>query len=232
MRGRAVVSFLLVAALFPVLTSCANKRGGSVPYDVQNFGVPDAPAVVALDEDYKIAPLDTLKITVYRVPDLSGEYDVDLTGNLALPLVGNVRAVDKTTRELRAELVRRYHPNYLKNPDISVGVKASTRQSVTLDGAVGQPGMYPVAGPMTLLQAIAIARGTREDANPRRIAIFRQVGGQRMAAAFDLTSIRRGEAEDPKVYSGDVIVVDGSNVQAIQRQLLQTVPILSIFRPF
>lgn len=60
----------------------------------------------------------------------------------------------------------------------------------------------------------------------------RQVGGQRMAAAFDLVSIRRGEAEDPRIYTGDIIVVDGSNIKSIQRSILQTVPLLSIFRPF
>jgi polysaccharide export outer membrane protein len=199
---------------------------------VQNFGAPDAPVVATLEEDYKIAPLDTLKINVFQVPDLSGDYEVDLTGNIAMPLVGNVKAVDKTARQLQADLVQRLGAKYLQNPDVSVGVKSSTRRSVTVDGSVRQPGIFPVTGPMTLMQAVAMARGTDENANPRRIAIFRQISGQRMAAAFDLTSIRRGEAEDPKVYSGDIIVVDGSSVKSLQREILQSIPILSIFRPF
>jgi polysaccharide export outer membrane protein len=220
----------LASALF--LVGCQSGRGGPVPYDVKSFGQPDAPTAATLDQDYKIAPLDTLKVTVFQVPALSGEYEVSLTGELSMPLIGSVKVVDRTSQDVRTELVRRYHPNYLKNPDISVGIKASTRHSVTLDGAVAQPGMYPVNGSMTLLQAIATARGTSENANPRRVAVFRQIGGQRMAAAFDLTSIRRGEAEDPKIYSGDIVVVDGSDVKSIQKQLLQTLPILSVFRPF
>ena len=76
-----------------------------------------------------------------------------------------------------------------------------------------------------------MAKGTDDNANPRRIAIFRQIQGQRMAAAFDLTSIRRGSAEDPKVYSGDIIIVDGSNIKQIQREILQSLPLLSIFNP-
>jgi polysaccharide export outer membrane protein len=219
-------------ALAMILAGCAGKRGGPVPYDVQNFGAPDAPVVATLEEDYKIAPLDTLKINVFQVPDLSGDYEVDLTGNIAMPLVGNVKAVDKTARQLQADLVQRLGAKYLQNPDVSVGVKSSTRRSVTVDGSVRQPGIFPVTGPMTLMQAVAMARGTDENANPRRIAIFRQISGQRMAAAFDLTSIRRGEAEDPKVYSGDIIVVDGSSVKSLQREILQSIPILSIFRPF
>jgi polysaccharide biosynthesis/export protein len=214
-----------------LLTGCADKRGGSIPYEVKSFSAPDAPAVVSLEEGYKIAPLDTLKVTVYRVPDMSGDYEVDLTGNVAMPLIGNVQAVNKTTSELRADLIARYHPNYLTNPDIAIGVKASSRHSVTVDGAVAQPGMYPATGPMTLMQAVALARGTTENANPRRVAVFRQIKGQRMAAAFDLTSIRRGEAEDPKIYTGDIIVVDGSNNKLLQRQLLQAIPILNVFNP-
>jgi polysaccharide export outer membrane protein len=53
-----------------------------------------------------------------------------------------------------------------------------------------------------------------------------------MAAAFDLTDIRRGKAEDPRIYSGDIVVVDGSSVKQAQRDILQTLPILSIFSPF
>jgi polysaccharide export outer membrane protein len=85
---------------------------------------------------------------------------------------------------------------------------------------------------MTLMQAVALAGGTGPDANARRVAVFRQIGGKREAAAFDLTSIRRGEMEDPPVYAGDIIVIDGSSIKAVQKQLLNSLPVLSIFRPF
>jgi polysaccharide export outer membrane protein len=82
------------------------------------------------------------------------------------------------------------------------------------------------------MQAIALAGGVTEDSNPRRIAVFRTIGGQRQAAAFDLVSIRRGQVSDPKIYPGDIIVVDGNSVKAAYRQIVQSFPILSIFRPF
>ena len=227
-----LVAILVLATAAAFLSACAGTRGGPVPYEVENFGAPDAPAVATIEEDYKIAPLDTLKISVFQVPDLSGEFEVDLTGNVAMPLIGNVKAVDKTAQQLRADLVQRLGAKYLQNPDVSVGVKTSTRRSVTVDGSVRDPGLFPVTGNLTLIQAIAMAKGTDENANPRRVAIFRQIGGQRMAAAFDLVSIRRGEAEDPKIYSGDIIVVDGSRVKSVQREILQALPIFSIFRPF
>ena len=77
-----------------------------------------------------------------------------------------------------------------------------------------------------------MAKGTSEDANPRRVAVFRTIGGQRQAAAFDLTAIRRGEMPDPQIYPGDIVVVDGSAIKAFQKQLLQSTTLFSIFRPF
>lgn len=235
-RGGALAplrALLLAAALlsFALLAGCAGSRGGPVPYNVENFTAPDAPSATLIDEDYKIGPLDTLKITVFQVPDLSGEFEVDLTGRVSLPLVGDVRAVDMTTAQLDQALTQQLGAKYLQSPDVSVALKASTRRNITVDGSVRQPGMFPINGPMTLMQAIAMARGADETANPRRVAIFRQVQGQRMAAAFDLVSIRRGEAEDPKIYSGDIIVVDGSKTKALQREILQSIPLLSIFNP-
>lgn len=232
-RGQARPLLSIISAtLLLMLAGCAGSRGGPIPYEPANFGAPDAPSAAAIEEDYKIAPMDTLKVSVFQVPDLSGDFEVDLTGNIAMPLIGNVKAVDKTARQLQDELEQQLAAKYLQSPQVSVGVKASSRRSVTVDGSVRQPGLFPVTAPLTLMQAIAMARGTDDTANPRRVAVFRQIGGERMAAAFDLISIRRGEAEDPKIYSGDIIVVDGSNVRAIQRELLSALPIVGIFSRF
>ena len=214
------------------LVGCADKRGGPIPYDVKSFGAPDAPTVVPLEQGYRIAPLDTLTIKVFKLPDLSGDYEVDLTGQVALPLVGSVSAVDLTTAELDQRLTAKLGEKYLQNPDISVGVKSSTRRNVTVDGAVSKVGTFSVNGPMTLIQAVAQAGGPTQDANPRRVAIFRQIGGQRQSAAFDLTAIRRGEAPDPAVFAGDIVIVDGSSIKALQKRVLDSMSILQVFRPF
>jgi polysaccharide export outer membrane protein len=76
-----------------------------------------------------------------------------------------------------------------------------------------------------------MAHGTTEAANNRRVAVFRTIGGQRQAAAFDLTAIRRGQAQDPQIYPGDIVVVDGSSLKATQKQILQSIPLLAIFGP-
>lgn len=230
--SRAVRRAALACSAAILMLGCADRRGGPIPYNVSDFGSPDRPVPLTLGDDYRILPLDTLTVKVFKMPDLSGDYEVDLLGQIALPLVGNVKAADLTTAELDRQLTERFGSKYLENPDVLVGVKSSTRASVTVDGSVAKTGPIPVAGSMTLLQAVATAGGTTENANARRVAIFRQIGGKRQAAAFDLIAIRRGQEPDPRVYPGDIIVVDGSATKALHRQILNGLPLLSIFRPF
>ncbi|WP_205480482.1 polysaccharide biosynthesis/export family protein [Sphingomonas arenae] len=230
--GRFGRGCALVAAFAALgAAGCADRRGGPIPYDV-SLAQPDRVMPAPLEANYRIAPLDTLSIKVFRMPELSGDYEVDLTGQVSLPLIGSVAAAELTTAELDQKLTGLFGSKYLENPDISVGVKASTRRSITVDGAVRTAGSFPVSAPLTLMQAVALAGGTAEDANTRRVAVFRTIGGKRQAAAFDLASIRRGESEDPAVYAGDIVVIDGSRIKAAQKQLLSNIPLLSIFRPF
>jgi polysaccharide export outer membrane protein len=212
------------------LAACADTRGGPIPYD-RPFAAPDAPSLTTLATDYKIAPMDKLAIKVFKADDFTGDYDVDLAGHISLPLIGEVEAANLTTAELDQRLTEKLGAKYLEHPDVSVSIKQSAGRLVTVDGAVKGAGSFPVMGQLSLMQAIALARGTSEDANPRRVAIFRTINGKRQAAAFDLTSIRRGEAQDPEIYPGDIIVVDGSHVKAVEKQILQSVPLLAIFGP-
>jgi polysaccharide export outer membrane protein len=225
---RQLAVFSIVASL--IVSGCADTRGGSLPYD-KVLAAPDAQHFQTLESDYKIAPMDKLAIKVFKMDDLSGDYDVDLAGNISLPLIGQVKAVNLTTAELDDQLTQKLGAKYLEHPDVSVAIKASTAHVVTVDGAVNSGGQFPVGGPISLIQAVAMAKGTTEDANARRVAVFRTIGGQRQAAAFDLTSIRRGQSPDPQIYPGDIVVVDGSSIKAAQKQILQSIPILALFGP-
>jgi polysaccharide export outer membrane protein len=227
LRRPVVAAFGLAAAI--VLSGCADTRGGSIPYD-RPLAAPDEQHFQVLPEDYKIAPMDTLTIKVFKADDLSGDYSVDLGGHISLPLVGQVEAANLTTAQLDSKLRELLGQKYFEHPDVSVAIKQSTAHVVTVDGAVTQAGQYPVAGSISLIQAVALAHGTTPDANARRVAVFRTIDGQRMAAAFDLTSIRRGEAKDPPIYPGDIIVVDGSKIKEAEKQIFQAVPLLYAFR--
>ena len=229
--GRSIaVAAMACAAL--LVAGCSDTRGGPIAYSPSDFGVPDAPTPAVLGAGYRIAPMDRLNIRVFKMDDLTGEYQVDLTGKVSMPLIGEVAAAEMTTAELDQVLTQRFGEKYLENPDVSVGIKESAARNLTIDGAVAKSGAYPVTGPLTLMQAVAVAGGASQDANLRRVAIFRTIDGRRQAAAFDLVDIREGQEPDPRVYAGDIIVVDGSSVKTTTKQVLNSLPILNIFRPF
>lgn len=225
-----ILRFGAALALLAILAACADSRGGPIPYS-DTFAAPDAPSLQTLEAGYKIAPMDKLAIKVFKSEDISGDYDVDLAGHISLPLIGEVEAANLTTAQLDQKLTQKLGEKYLEHPDVSVSIKQSSGRLVTIDGAVRNGGSFPLAGNLTLMQAIALAHGTTEDANAHRVAIFRTIEGKRQAAAFDLVSIRRGQAHDPPVYAGDIIVVDGSSVRAMEKRLLQSIPLLAIFGP-
>ncbi|WP_236697435.1 polysaccharide biosynthesis/export family protein [Sphingomonas sp. Leaf357] len=212
-----------------LLSACGGSRGGVIPYNVSNFGTPDAPKVAAADDTYKLAPLDTITVSVFQVADISRDYAVDQSGRITMPLVGRLDAVGLSTGQLATAIERKLGEKYLRNPNVTVTLKDSASRVVTVDGSVRQPGIFPAVGALTLLQAVALARGTDDLANPKRVAVFRTIDGKRMAAAFDLTRIRRGTEEDPQIYPGDTVVVDGSGVKKAQRDILQALPLTTLF---
>lgn len=220
---------LLVATL--VLSACASK-GGPVPYNVANFNAPDAPVLPQGTGDYHIGPADVLSVVVFNVPEFSGDFPVDELGRIKVPLIGEVAVAGKTPDETATDLGKRLSATYLKTPSVQVQVKSASSKHITVDGAVGAPGIYTIAGRMNLLQVIAQAKGTTDTANPRRTVIFRTIGGQRMAAAFDLTDIRRGVSPSPEVYPDDVVIVDGTKNGKLLQTALTTIPIIGLFSRF
>lgn len=222
-----IVLFLAAALL---LVGCAS-RGGNVAYAPAGFDRPDVEELAATEGLQRIAPLDKLEINVFQVEALSGEFQVDSAGAVSFPLIGTVEAQGKTAPELQAVLAQRLGQKYLQSPNVQVSIKESLDQTVTVDGSVRQPGVYPVKGSITLMKAVALARGASEDANTGRVVVFRTIKGQRMAAAFDLAAIRRAKAEDPTIYGNDIVVVDGSRARTIFGYVMATLPLVSLFRP-
>jgi polysaccharide export outer membrane protein len=205
MRRR--LSSLSVAALLAL---------GGVPSVALAASLPPPDAVTHFNAaaDYRIGPQDMLDINVSQVEELSKPVQVDSSGKVLLPLVGQIQAAGRTPTELSGDIAEALKKHYMKDPQVVVSVKEAQSQKITVDGAVGQPGMYPLNGPTTLIQAVSMARGADPKlANPHRVAIFRTIDGQRRSAFYDLTQIRSGRADDPQVYGSDIIVVDTSGTK-------------------
>jgi len=158
---------------------------------------------------------DTLEVSVFQVPELSRTVQVDRNGEFILPILGRVPAADKTADELTAYLTDKLQGRYLKDPLITVVVKTAAKNRVTVDGAVVKPGVYPLTGPTTLMQAVALANGPdARVANMRRVSIIRIVDGRRGARTYDLTKIRDGREADPIVNADDIVVVEASGARS------------------
>jgi polysaccharide export outer membrane protein len=194
---------------------------------------PAAGAFASVDTgDYKISPLDVLDITVFQVPDLTKTVEVSSSGQITLPLIGEVKAAGKSAKTLETEIAKELGAKYLQSPQVSVYVKEATSQRVTVEGAVMKPGIYPMVGPTTLLRTIAMAGGLDRVADPRGIVVFREVDGARQAAKFNLPAIRDGKAKDPVLAGGDVVVVDESGTKTALRTIRESLSMFGMFSPF
>jgi polysaccharide export outer membrane protein len=191
------------------------------------YGVVDTEAPRS---DAAITPLDHLQITVFREPDLSvADALVDEAGNVALPLVGTIRAAGKSTDVLSSEIEGKL-VKYLKNPEVAVSVTQAASRRITVAGSVVQPGVYPLEGRLTLLQAVALARGPTRVASLDQALVFRTKNGQRTVARFDLDQISRGHTPDPEVISGDTVAIGSSKFKTAWRDIVDTVSSFNIFR--
>lgn len=221
--------FRLMALLLPVyltVAACGTlNSGANLP--LSELSEPDSTTIMQ-SGDMRIGPLDMVQISVFGVEALDGDYQVDHFGQIKLPLIGEIDAKGYTAIELAAILEHELGETYLQDPDVNVALQ-SLGQQVTLEGSVEKPGIYPLQGQISLLQAVALGGGPSDDANPRRVIVFRQIEGQRRAAGFDLTAIRKGEADDPVIFGNDVVVVDGSQARKSYGEFLKSVPLMALF---
>ena len=231
---RTFTSLLLLALLQGCASSGPQIKSGTATAvtTTSTLGRPDNQTNVGVytgNSEYRIGPQDLLEVSVFLNQDLKREVRVNTVGQISLPLIGSVQVGGKTVQELESDLTAAYGKSYLQNPQVNVFIKEFTSQRVTLEGSIAKPGIYPITGRTSLLQAIAIGGGTQALANETSVVVFRVVKGQRMAAVFDLKQIRSGQAEDPEIFGDDIVVVNESKVKSGFKRFLQAIPILNTF---
>jgi polysaccharide export outer membrane protein len=204
-------------------TSGSNVRTGSAAYSA----IP-APTSADAPPEYAIGPLDTVDVNVFQEPDITTKgVVIDASGNLALPLIGRVHAAGLTATQLADEVAKQLGKNFYINPQVSVTVQNAVSQQVTVEGEVTEPGIYPLKGPTTLLDSVALAKGETNVAAQRRVMVIRVINGHRMAALFDINRIRSGDEPDPAVLGRDVIVVGHSAMKQAFEDSLRASPFIA-----
>jgi polysaccharide export outer membrane protein len=222
-----------------LMMACLLAFGGVVPARCE--GVPQVqllPGIVMPPPDrydlktstrpYFLGAFDKLVIDVFGIPELSNKkVQLDASGRLTFPFIGVVEGAGRTPGELAAEIASRLGKGFIRNPQVSVNLDEAVSQVITVDGQVTEPGLFPVVGRMTLMQAVARAKGVTEYAKLNNVIVFRTVKGQQMAALYDLKAIRRGIYQDPEVFANDRVIVGNSMARHIFKDILQASPLIT-----
>jgi polysaccharide export outer membrane protein len=222
---------LLASATF--LVSCANGSMVDARPDLtvlsrDSLPQPSAYASASRVTAYTIGPLDQLTVSVFGLEELSlPEIRVDQNGNIAVPLAGTFRAAGLSPAELGARIEAALSSKQVRNPSVAVNVLEIKSRNVTIEGEVELPGIFPVETDLTLLRAVALARGPSEFARTSEILVFRTVEGQDYVGVYDLNALRAGTYEDPAIYPDDLVVVGDSPSRRAFRTLVQGAALLS-----
>jgi polysaccharide export outer membrane protein len=210
-----------------LLAGCASapKLGGDPNLKVMQASElpsPDRVDMTSGARPYFVGPFDKLTIDVFGIPELTQrEIQVDAAGRISFPLAGVIEVSGRTPGEIEELLALQMRNNFVRNPQVTVS------QLLTVDGQVTKPGVYPVVGRMSLLRAMAVAGGTTEYSKLNEVIIFRTVGGERLAALYDLKAIRNGAYADPEVFANDVVMVGDSASRRLFKDLITVVPLLT-----
>ncbi|MFN6934344.1 MAG: polysaccharide biosynthesis/export family protein [Tsuneonella sp.] len=197
----------------------------------QQLPAPDPLQNSRIQRTFVLGPFDEIKVAVFGAEALTRAGIVDSSGNFSMPLLGQVPASGKTPEQLEVYIADKLRGDYMRDPEVTVSVTEIRSRTLTVDGAVMLPGIYPVVGETTLQQAVAQARGTSEYAQLREVVVFRTIKGQKMAALFDLEAIRAGQTPDPQVYGDDIIVVGTNKARRNFKDIVSSIPVLGVFTP-
>lgn len=161
-------------------------------------------------QNYKIGIGDLLQIEVYDEDDLTKEVRVLTDGFISFPLLGNMRAAGLTVAGLEKIITAKLAEKYLVNPQVTVFVKEFS--SVYVFGEVKKPGSFPIYGNMTVFEAVTLAGGFTEVANPKKVKVIRQEEGHEVSFEVDMERLtKHGDTSgDLELQANDRVIVPRS----------------------
>lgn len=166
------------------------------------------PAIDGRCDEYRMAPADSVEVSIFGEPDLFRELVVRPDGRVSFPLVGDLQVAGKTTTEVKQDLEQQIR-EYIPDASATVIVTKLGSLQFYVIGKVAKPGMFNVSKQMSALEALAMAGGTTPFADESKISIMRRVGDKTVRYPFDLKHLKQGENLDQNILleRGDVILV-------------------------
>ena len=163
---------------------------------------------VTVPTDYVIGAEDVLGVVFWRETEMSGDVAVRPDGMITLPLIGDVKAAGMKPDVLR-EAIQTAATKYLSEPNVSVVVRQLNSRKVFITGEVMMPGSFPLTGPRTVMQVIALAGGLTEYAKSSEISIMREENGKTRYFKFNYKDVSKGKQLEQNIQlrPSDTIVV-------------------------
>ena len=158
--------------------------------------------------DYVIGPEDVLGVVFWRDQEMTGDVTVRPDGMITLPLIGDLRAVGLKPSALR-DGIAAAASKYLEDINVTVVIRQINSRKVYITGEVKTPNAYPLTGPRTVMQLIALAGGLNEYADGGNITIMRTEGSQARTFKFNYKEVSKGRnlAQNIELKPGDTVVV-------------------------
>jgi polysaccharide export outer membrane protein len=158
---------------------------------------------------YRVGPGDELHISVWGNEQLSGPVTVRPDGQITVELLGDIPAAGRAPAEIQQEIARLLVRYIKEQPSVTVTVAEVNSYRIYVVGRVTQPGEFTPSSPVTVLQALALARGLTEYADPNHIVVLRRdSSGTRRIPFVYAAAVKCGRVEmDITLTSGDTVVV-------------------------
>ncbi len=176
-----------------------------------------------------LGPGDVIDVKFLYWPELNESQTVRPDGNISLQLVDDVQVTGLTPEKLDEHLTKIYEGK-IKDPVITVIVRSLVNRRVYVAGAVNSPGLVPIQGSMTALEAVMSAGGFNESsADYSSVVVIQHAGDKRYAALVDLKSA----LENPESYQyylgpNDIVYVPRTRIvkvnEWVRQHINQVVP--------
>jgi polysaccharide biosynthesis/export protein len=201
----APVRSVLAGVVF-ALGACPELVAAQRPVERPPNSAPQVAAVAGAD--YEIGPGDVLGVVFWRDPEISGDAVVRPDGKITVPVIGEVHAAGLRPDELQKALTVAAG-KFIVEPNVAVVVRTINSRQVFVTGQVANPGAHPLVGPVTVMQALALAGGLTEYADAKNITVLRNSNGDATTFKFNYRDVSKGKnlAQNIKLMPGDTIVV-------------------------
>jgi len=168
-------SVFLIVLTSLLLAACAGPPKTKWVNTVNNYAAQPSPVptLSALSNSaYTVGPGDRLQVRVFGEPTLTGEFSVDGSGAISMPLIRSVQVAGLTTKRVEQHIATKLRKKFMRNPNVSVEIR--TFRPFYILGEVTRAGQYPFVDGMSVQTAVAIAGGFTPRARRSKVKVTRR----------------------------------------------------------